>query len=72
MSGGSPYFFLALLLLTSGWLFCMVAVGPENTAMIGFSDWAEVVMATKVNVIVNNVFLATLHSPCRKQLFWQV
>ncbi len=33
---GSPYCFLALLLVTSGGLFCMVAVAPEKTAILGF------------------------------------
>jgi len=39
LRSGSPYFFLALLLVTRAWLFWMVAVGPENTAIFGF--WAR-------------------------------
>jgi len=34
---GNPYCSLALLLVTSGALFCMVAVAPEKTAILGFS-----------------------------------
>ncbi len=33
---GNPYCSLALLLVTSGTLFCMVAVAPEKTAILGF------------------------------------
>jgi len=33
---GRPYCFLALLLVTSGALFCMVAVAPEKMAILGF------------------------------------
>jgi len=33
--GGKPYFSRALLLVMSGSLFWMVAVGPENTAIVG-------------------------------------
>ncbi len=33
---GSPYWSLALLLVTNGALFCMVAVAPEKTAILGF------------------------------------
>ena len=39
LKSGSPYFSLALLLVTRAWLFWMVAVGPENTAIFGF--WAR-------------------------------
>jgi hypothetical protein len=33
---GNPYCSLALLLVISGTLFCMVAVAPEKTAILGF------------------------------------
>src|ERR1700736_4250123 len=35
---GKPYFSRALLLVMSGLLFWMVAVGPENTAIRGLAD----------------------------------
>ena len=35
---GSPCFSRALLLVTSGSLFWIVAVGPENTAIFGFVE----------------------------------
>ncbi len=38
---GSPYCSLALLLVTSGALFAIVAVAPENTAILGFEDRVE-------------------------------
>jgi hypothetical protein len=34
---GKPYFSRALLLVTNGSLFWIVAVGPENTAMRGLA-----------------------------------
>jgi hypothetical protein len=38
---GSPYCSLALLLVTSGALFAIVAVAPENTAIVGFGERRE-------------------------------
>jgi hypothetical protein len=37
----SPYCSLALLLVTSGALLAIVAVEPENTAILGFEERVE-------------------------------
>jgi hypothetical protein len=46
--GGKPYLARALLLVTSGSVFWIVAVGPEKTAMRGLSP--ALLVATNVSV----------------------